>query len=515
MASIYQLNQPTSQFWDFVNGNLEDHPFFAPRGHRGHHGRRGPRGWDTPQQSDNTNRDAQAGETTEPNADMEKDETSASDSDSPDNNHRCDHCGNGKGKYGSRGGPGHHGPGPFRGRGGKGRHGHGPHAGPYGHHGPHSTKEFSQDSETPQAVGELADASKENIETSASDSDSPDNHRHHGHGRGGKFKNKGHGGPGHHGPGPFRGMGGKGRHGHGPHAGPYDFHGYGHRPHAGPYDFHGYGHGPHAGPYEFHGYGHGHHHGAGAFGGPGRGGKGWHGHGYGHGPHAGPYGFPGPHHNGGPFGFGPRGQGHPHKGGRGRHGGPPPPFGGPFDFLRQLGAGLGFPMNAPTAEGVDFTPSVDVFDTPAKYIVHVSLPGAKKSDLSIDYDADESVLHLSGVVYRPGVNEDLHQALVMEERGQHVGVFEREIRLGTRVVPALIIVDGISAKLEDGVLNVTLPKIVQEPEVGKKKVFVEDGALENEKDAMVVDERTLTPVESEGSEVDDGETREYVKVPVQ
>ncbi|KAJ5615211.1 hypothetical protein N7537_000325 [Penicillium hordei] len=385
MASIYQLNQPPNPFWDFFNGNLEGHPFFAPNGHRGHHGHNGRRGWDNPQQSDNTTRGAQVGETTEANDNMEKDETSASDFDSPDNNHH--------------------------------RHSHG------------------------------------------------------------KCKNKGHGGTGHHGPGPFRGKGGKGKHGHG----------------------------------------HDYHQGAGGFGDPGRDGRGRHGYGHGHGPHPGPYGFPGHHHNAGPFGFGPRGYGNHHKGGPGgrsrHHGGPP--FGSPFDFLRQLSAGLGFPMNEPTTEGADFTPSVDVFDTPTKYIVHVSLPGAKKSDLSIDYDADESVLHLAGVVYRPGVNEDMHQALVMEERGQHVGVFEREVRLGTRVAPAFVVVDEISAKLEDGVLNVTLPKIVQDPEVGKKKVIVEDGDLENEKDAMVVDERTLTPVESEASDVEDGEAREYAKVHVQ
>ncbi|CAI7632787.1 unnamed protein product [Penicillium viridicatum] len=399
MASIYQLNQLPNPFWDFVNGNLEDHPFFAPHGHRGHHGHRGCRGWDNPQQSDNTAQGAQPGETTEPKDNMEKDETSASDSGSPDNHqHRCDHCGHGKGKGRGRGGPGHHDPGPFCGKGGKGKHGHG----------------------------------------------------------------------------------------------------------------------PHPGPYDFHGYGHNHHHGAGIFGGPGHDGRGRHGYGHGHGPHPGPYGFPGHHHNPGPFGFGPRGHGNHHKGGpggRGRHYGGPP-FGDPFDFLRQLGAGLGFPMNGPTTEGVDFTPSVDVFDTPAKYIVHVSLPGAKKSDLSIDYDADESVLHLAGVVYRPGVNEDMHQALVIEERSQHVGVFEREVRLGTRVAPAFVIVDGISATLEHGVLNVTLPKIVQDPEVGKKKVIVEDGDLGNEKDSMVVDERTLTPVESEASDTEDGEARQYVKVHV-
>ncbi|KAJ5385535.1 hypothetical protein N7517_003446 [Penicillium concentricum] len=483
MASIYELNQPPNPFWDFVNGNLEDHPFFVPRGHHGHRGRRG---WDNLQQNDNSTRGAQTGETTEPNGNMEKDERSASDSDSPNSHHRrCDHCGNGKGKGKGRGGPGHQGPGPFRGKDGKGRHGHGPHAGPYGHH--NTSKGFSQDPEEVSEVGELSEsnalpsAPKENIELSASDSDSPNNHHRHDHS--GKCKNKGHGVPGHHGPGPFRGKGGKGKHGHGPHAGPYDFHNYGHN----------------------------HHHGASTFGGPGREGNGRHGHGHGHGPHASPYSFPGA------FDFGPRGQGHRHKGGpggRGRHHGGPP-FSGPFDFLRQLGAGLGFPMNTPTAEDVDFTPSVDVFNTPTKYIVHVSLPGAKKSDLSIDYDADESVLHLAGVVYRPGVNEDMHQALVMEERGRHVGVFEREIRLGSRVAPASVIVDGISAKLEDGVLNVTLPKIVQDPGVGKTKVFVEDGDLENEKDAMVVDEATVTPVESEGSDVEDVEAREYVKVHVQ
>ncbi|KAJ5515093.1 hypothetical protein N7463_004645 [Penicillium fimorum] len=495
MASIFQLNQPPNPFWDFVNGNLEDHPFFTSRGHHGHHGHRGRRGWDNLQQNDNSTRDAHACETTEPNGNMEKVEMSASDSDSSANHHHhCDHCGHGKGKGKGRGGLSHHGPGPFHSKGGKGRHEHGPHAGPYGHH--NTSKKFSRDSEEPLAVGEVGDLSesnavsfapKENIEISASDSDSPDNHRRHD--RGGKCKNKGHEGPGHHGPGPFRGKGGKGKHGHGPHAGLHDFHTYGND----------------------------HHHGFGAFGGPGRHGNGRHGHGHRHGPHTGPYGFPAHHNNPGPFGFGPGGRGHHHKGGpggRGRHHGGPP-FGDQFDFLRQLGAGLGFPMDGPTTEGVDFTPSVDVFDTPAKYIVHVSLSGAKKSDLSIDYDAGESVLHVAGVVYRPGVNENLHQALVMEERGQHIGVFEREIRLGSRVAPAFVIVDGISAKLEDGVLNITLPKIVQDPEIGKKTVFVEDGDLENEKDTTVGDERTLTPVESEGSDAEDGEGREYVKVHVQ
>jgi len=58
------------------------------------------------------------------------------------------------------------------------------------------------------------------------------------------------------------------------------------------------------------------------------------------------------------------------------------------------------------------------------------------------------------------------------------------------------------AKLEEGVLTVTLPKIEAEAEP-KKKVVVEDDA-ENEKDATYI-----TP---EGS--DEEETREYVNISV-
>lgn len=233
---------------------------------------------------------------------------------------------------------------------------------------------------------------------------------------------------------------------------------------------------------------------------------------------------PGHDHPGfGPFGHHGRG-GHYYggRGGRGRHhGGPPPPFGaGPgfpnFDFLRNIASQFGIQLNGPTPEGVDFVPSVDVFDTPTNYIVHVSLPGAKKDDLSIDYDPDESVLRLAGVVYRPGISEDLHEALALEERAREVGVFEREVRLGTHEAPAAVSIHDISAKLEDGVLNVTIPKIAPEPEP-KKKVVVEDGNTVNEKDAMQVDEKaseTLTPYGSDESDSDDGETKEYVKVPV-
>lgn len=211
------------------------------------------------------------------------------------------------------------------------------------------------------------------------------------------------------------------------------------------------------------------------------------------------------------------GMGHRGFGGRGWN---RPPFAcgpagvPPFEFLRELGTqlGIGVPFNNNTTpqDGADFVPIVDVFDTPTNYLLHVSLPGAKKEDLSIDYDIDESVLRLAGVVYRPGINEDLHQALVMEERRREVGVFERKVRLGTRSAPAGVVVDGITATLVDGVLCITIPKM--EEEVSKKKVVVEDGSDEK----MSVDEteeesETVTPHDSEAED----EGKEYVKVAVQ
>ncbi len=107
------------------------------------------------------------------------------------------------------------------------------------------------------------------------------------------------------------------------------------------------------------------------------------------------------------------------------------------------------------AKTEDFKPEVDVFDTTDSYVVHISLPGAKKEDVGVNWDAEKSELSIAGVVYRPG-DEELLKTLALDER--KVGVFDRKVRLGSRANPAQVDVDGISAKLEDGVLRVDVPK---------------------------------------------------------
>jgi len=117
----------------------------------------------------------------------------------------------------------------------------------------------------------------------------------------------------------------------------------------------------------------------------------------------------------------------------------------------------------------DFKPEADVFDTEASYVVHVSLPGAKKEDIGVNWDAEKSELTIAGVVYRPG-DEEFLKTLALDER--KVGPFERKIRLGSRANPAQIDVDAITAKLEDGILRVEVPKLDKDY-VEIKKVDIE------------------------------------------
>jgi HSP20 family protein len=202
-----------------------------------------------------------------------------------------------------------------------------------------------------------------------------------------------------------------------------------------------------------------------------------------------PFGMRGP-----PFGgfglFGP--QGAPHRG-------PPPP--GPHgpqhgpqfhhhhhergprgapnnfnlgEFLSNLGSRLGldlsgaaeglgldhFPGNSTShAEGVDFEPRADLFDTPAAYMIHLSLPGAKKEDLGVDWDGENSTLRIGGVVHRPGVDEETLKLLAVDGRKREVGVFEKKIHLGTKRDPAKVDIAAITARMTDGVLIVKVPKV--------------------------------------------------------
>ncbi|KAL8661663.1 MAG: hypothetical protein Q9202_005355 [Teloschistes flavicans] len=180
-------------------------------------------------------------------------------------------------------------------------------------------------------------------------------------------------------------------------------------------------------------------------------------------PHDHPFGrgFPGRHRGGPRGGWGGR------RGWGGRCGGGAFPglggLGGDFD-MNKIAEFFASHFNAEGSNNTsaskngaskDFAPPADVFDTEDNYIVHISLPGAKKEDVGVNWDADKSELSVAGVIYRPG-DEEFLKTLALDER--QVGVFERKVRLGSRASPAMVDEDGMGAKMEDGVLIVTISK---------------------------------------------------------
>jgi HSP20 family protein len=200
------------------------------------------------------------------------------------------------------------------------------------------------------------------------------------------------------------------------------------------------------------------------------------------------------HGRGGPRGFGGRGGwGHHGRHGHGPHGhrGPPPhPSGAqqgsapPFDLsaifealgnhpiaqhpwaqaLRNMAEQAGAPGAQRSGETLvpdeadeTFTPPVDIFSTERSYILHIALPGAKKEDVGVNFDSDKGVLSIAGVVYRHG-DEEFLKTLATSER--KVGMFERTIKLPPgEEEKEEVDGDNITAKLEDGVLVVTVPKV--------------------------------------------------------
>ena len=139
------------------------------------------------------------------------------------------------------------------------------------------------------------------------------------------------------------------------------------------------------------------------------------------------------------------------------------------DFISQFAPDMASETKDAPSNSKDFAPDADIFDTEDAYIVHVSLPGAKKEDVGVNWNADKSELSVAGVIYRPG-DEDFLKTLALDER--KVGVFERKVRLGSRATPAQVDADAISAKMEDGILIVTIPKLDRDF-VEVKKVDIE------------------------------------------
>lgn len=100
-----------------------------------------------------------------------------------------------------------------------------------------------------------------------------------------------------------------------------------------------------------------------------------------------------------------------------------------------------------TKPGVVFTPSVDIFETDRELTLLADLPGVTAKNLTIDLR--ENTLALTGEV-EPFETANEEDILIEYE----IGKYYRQFALSS-----LIDQSKIDAKLTDGVLRLTLPKV--------------------------------------------------------
>ena len=108
---------------------------------------------------------------------------------------------------------------------------------------------------------------------------------------------------------------------------------------------------------------------------------------------------------------------------------------------------------------MNFTPSVDIAETDQSFELQVQLPGVKKSDVEVSVENDQ--LTISGERKYESQNDEKN----FHARESYHGKFSRTFRL-----PELVNAEDISARQEDGILFVTLPK--DEKKITKKIVNI-------------------------------------------
>ena len=105
-------------------------------------------------------------------------------------------------------------------------------------------------------------------------------------------------------------------------------------------------------------------------------------------------------------------------------------------------------------------PAVNVRDTETAFQLELAAPGLKKEALKLTVDANTLT-----IAYQPGATDKTAETFTRHEFG--VNAFERGFRL-----PKHVSVEQITAAYTDGILTVTLPKVVVTEEKTVKEIIV-------------------------------------------
>jgi HSP20 family protein len=101
---------------------------------------------------------------------------------------------------------------------------------------------------------------------------------------------------------------------------------------------------------------------------------------------------------------------------------------------------------------------IDVKDQEKSYLIEAEMPGIKKDEVKLDYQENRLII---GVQKQEEINEEKDNYIHRERRSSSM---QRAIHLND------IDAQNISAKLEDGMLKITVPKL--EPKTNKLQIEV-------------------------------------------
>lgn len=135
-------------------------------------------------------------------------------------------------------------------------------------------------------------------------------------------------------------------------------------------------------------------------------------------------------------------------------------------------------------------PPVDVLDNKDNYELHVSVPGAKKDDIHIDFNPDNNQVEITGEIARHREDSNLK----LKER--FTGSFSRVIRLptGTKLDE-----NNIKANYSAGVLTLIVAKAVSEQ--GRNTKRIEISCNESSSSSDVIEE--VSDSDQKGEKNDD------------
>ena len=120
-----------------------------------------------------------------------------------------------------------------------------------------------------------------------------------------------------------------------------------------------------------------------------------------------------------------------------------------------------------------YRPKIDVYSTETEYKVYISLPSVDKETIELTYDPNTRELAVLGTLSRPAEFADLDEealkgVLVVGERKQ--GKFERKLKIPAEDTGARIRFEEAVAKFDNGVLELSLPKVEKE---GPKTIVID------------------------------------------